>query len=250
MAGLRRLLPHRARRAAPLTGEVASKRTRLAMARGTVWPLLVVIALWLGAGLPPAAANDVSGRFDFYVLSLSWSPSYCAAAGDRADPDQCDSGRPYAFVVHGLWPQYERGFPEYCSSRRAPGRDLVNSMLDIMPSRGLIRHEWKKHGSCAGVSPRRYFELTRQAYDKVRIPPRLVRLEKPIVVDPNVLERAFLSMNEGLTADAIAVTCRSNRIREVRICMTRDLSDFRACPQVDRNACRQSRQRMPPVRSR
>ena len=54
------------------------------------------------------------GKFDYYVLALSWSPSYCQAAQERAPnraPDQQCSGRPFSFVVHGLWPQYERGFP-------------------------------------------------------------------------------------------------------------------------------------------
>lgn len=54
--------------------------------------------------------------FDFYVLSLSWSPSYCEAEGEQANGQQCRAGRPYAFVVHGLWPQYERGYPENCQA--------------------------------------------------------------------------------------------------------------------------------------
>src|ERR1700742_1117182 len=55
------------------------------------------------------------GQFDFYVFSLSWSPSFCESGGGRGNSDeQCNRGRPFAFVVHGLWPQYERGFPENC----------------------------------------------------------------------------------------------------------------------------------------
>jgi len=88
----------------------------------------------------PVAAQDrrqnEPGQFDFYVLSLSWSPSYCDAAGERGSPpqDQCGA-RPYAFVVHGLWPQYESGFPEFCQ-QPAPrlDRNIVSSMLPLMPS--------------------------------------------------------------------------------------------------------------------
>ena len=57
------------------------------------------------------------GDFDFYVLALSWSPSFCEAASERGNSSrgiqtQC-AGRPFSFVVHGLWPQYDRGFPNY-----------------------------------------------------------------------------------------------------------------------------------------
>lgn len=219
---------------------------KIALAIGMLAGLAAAMAVQASG----ARADDRPGDFDFYVLSLSWSPSYCAAEGDRSNSDQCDSGRPYAFVVHGLWPQYDRGFPENCAASRRLDRDLVNSMLDIMPSRGLIRHEWEKHGTCSGLSAQRYFETVRQAYNDVVIPKALRRLEKPIVVDPDVLEKAFITVNEGLPADGIAVICRGNRIREVRVCFTKDLSGFRDCPEVDRNACTRPDQRMPPVRTR
>ena len=73
--------------------------------------LLAMVARRLGGG---------DGDFDFYVLALSWSPSYCAIEGDGADPAQCANGRPYAFVVHGLWPQYEKGYPRDCETSAAP----------------------------------------------------------------------------------------------------------------------------------
>ncbi|MDQ0316672.1 ribonuclease T2 [Amorphus orientalis] len=210
----------------------------------------MAFALLLAGSVLPARADGTPGSFDFYVLSLSWSPSYCAAAGDRADKTQCDSGRPYAFVVHGLWPQYNRGYPEHCAAGGDPPRRLVNSMLDIMPSRSLVRHEWDKHGTCSGLSPVDYFSATRKAFERITIPSAFQEPDTAIVIDPADLERAFRTTNEGLAADEIAVICRGNRIREVRICMTRDLSAYRSCPEVDRNACTKAGQRMPPVRSR
>ena len=74
-------------------------------------------ALTILAFASPAFAQNRNepGKFDFYVLALSWTPSYCEAEGDRRSGDeQCQRGRPYSFVVHGLWPQYERGFPRSC----------------------------------------------------------------------------------------------------------------------------------------
>jgi ribonuclease T2 len=213
--------------------------------------VLAVLALLLGLPGLAAARGGTPGEFDFYVLALSWSPSYCEAERDRADPDQCAAGRPYAFVVHGLWPQYERGYPEHCpyqGPRRLPA-DLIERVLDIMPSHGLVRHEWDKHGTCSGLSPSRYFETVRQAHGKVEIPPALRRLEAPVVTAPEAVERAFMAANPGLAPDMIAVTCDRTRLREVRICLDKELR-FRACAQVDRQACRRDQIRLPPVRAR
>src|SRR3954471_17932199 len=144
--------------------------------------------LWLG--LLVIAADDASaqarrqntpGEFDFYVLSLSWSPSFCEAASEhgksgRSQQAQC-GGRPFSFVVHGLWPQYERGFPDYCQ-RPAPrlDRNIMTSMLDLMPAPGLIFSEWDKHGTCSGLPARAYFETVRKARSAVKIPPEYLEL--------------------------------------------------------------------------
>ena len=85
--------------------------------------------------------------------------------------------RPFSFVVHGLWPQYERGFPEYCQVP-APrlDRNIVNSMLDLMPAPRLIYHQWDKHGTCSGLNARAYFETVRKARAVVKIPEAYLEL--------------------------------------------------------------------------
>ena len=214
-------------------------------------PFAGFAALLLALASAEAHAGDNRpGDFDYYVLSLSWSPSYCEAEGVRASPMQCGSERPYAFVVHGLWPQYERGWPQYCHMKRYRGlrRSEVDAMLDIMPSPALIRHEWKKHGTCSGLTPRGYLDTLRAARNRVVIPPSLKRLEKYTMVDPDAVEKAFRAANPGLNANAIAVTCDRRRLREVRICFT-DKLEFRRCREVDRRACRAGRVVMPPTRS-
>lgn len=198
----------------------------------------------------PSATAGSEGEFDFYVLSLSWSPSYCAAEGEDANRQQCGSARPYSFVVHGLWPQFERGYPQDCRvAERDVPRDLMVELYDIMPSSGLIRHQWRKHGSCSGLTQSEYFEVVRAARTRVTIPDEFRRLRESRIVDPDAVERAFLSANPGATAEGIAVTCDRNYLREVRICMTKALA-FRACPEVDRRACRRETTAMPPVRGR
>lgn len=206
---------------------------------------LVALLLWLLA--PMVARADEPGDFDFYVLTLSWSPTYCEGEG-RGDRFQC-GGRPYAFVVHGLWPQYERGYPRDCRSPSGGDlpRSIVDNMLYLMPSPGLVRHEWRVHGTCSGLTPAAYFDLVRRAFSKVTIPPRFVEPQDYITVSPREVEAAFRTVNRGLTTDAMGVSCDSRRLKEVRICMTRDLS-FRPCPEIDRGSCRRDRLVMPPVR--
>lgn len=243
-------------------------RARAARSRapGVVSGLVSAAGRWLrrvalGAGAllaaacaaqPAASAEPAApGAFDFYVLSLSWSPTYCEAQGRRAaDEPQCDAGgRPYAFVVHGLWPQHERGYPEFCRSP-APyvPNGLVRSMLDIMPSKRLVIHEWKKHGTCTGLEADGYFSTIRAARDKIVVPPEFAHLDDYRMVSPVDLEAAFRAANPGLQPDMIAVDCDKRRLREVRICLTRDDLAFRACPEVDRRACRLEKMVLPPVR--
>jgi ribonuclease T2 len=221
----------------------------------TVIGLLVLAALAGRAGASTASAQDrrqnAPGEFDFYVLSLSWSPSYCEEAAERGNngrSQQIQCGRPYSFVVHGLWPQYERGFPDYCQ-RPSPrlDRNIMTSMLDLMPAPGLIFNEWDKHGTCSGLGARAYFETIRKARSAVKIPEEYLELSAQKTVAPAEIEEAFVRANPGLSTAAIAVICNRNRLSEVRLCMSKDLQ-FRACEEIDRRACRRDEVVMPPMR--
>src|SRR5437660_9635546 len=215
---------------------------------------LAAVALWLtvataGIAVAQDRRQNQPGQFDFYVLSLSWSPSFCEAAGERGTPPQQQCGaRPYSFVVHGLWPQYEKGFPEFCQ-QPAPrlDRNIVSSMLDLMPAPGLIFNEWSKHGTCAGPNPRAYFETMRKARAGVKIPEPYIEPTRVLTVTPDEVEEAFVTANPGLTRTGIAVICDNRRLREVRVCLGKDLR-FRDCAEVDRRACRSKEIVMPPVR--
>lgn len=232
-------------------------RSRAVVALGVA--LLVAIAGCKPSGnsgqqaaqAPAATASSVplGSGFDFYVLSLSWSPSYCEADGGLANSQQCRGGRPYAFVVHGLWPQFERGYPQDCQSDnpRVPTEE-ARGLLDIMPAIGLIGHEWRKHGACSGLTQEDYFKVLRAARERVTIPVEYRRLNDYLMQDPDDIEHAFLRDNPAIPAGGIAVTCDRRYLREVRICMTKDLS-FRQCDEVDqRAACRLPKVVMPPVR--
>ncbi|WP_139975565.1 ribonuclease T [Ochrobactrum sp. CGA5] len=203
--------------------------------------------------IAPSRADDVPGQFDFYVLALSWSPSYCASEGPRANKQQCGTNRPFGFVVHGLWPQNEWGYPANCQldNARSRGsyvpRPIISLLSDIMPSAGLVAYQWRKHGSCSGLSQDEYFSTLRNAYDQVRIPPSLRNLANSRRVDPLLVEKAFIAANPGMKPDGISISCKRNYLQEVRICMTKDLQ-YRACGQVDANACRSRSVTMPATR--
>jgi ribonuclease T2 len=150
--------------------------------------------------------------------------------------------------VHGLWPQYEKGFPEYCQNP-APrlDRNVVSSMIDLMPSPRLIFREWDRHGVCSGLPARAYFETMRKARAIVKIPEDFLDLKQPRTVTPGEIEDAFVAANPGLSHDAIAVGCDAKRLNEVRICLSKDLK-FRDCAEVDQRACRRDQVLMPRVR--
>jgi ribonuclease T2 len=219
--------------------------------------LSCVFATVLAAALSARSASaqdqrqNTPGEFDFYVLSLSWSPSFCEEAEERGregrSQAQC-GGRPFSFVVHGLWPQYEHGFPEYCQ-RPSPrlAREIMTSMLDLMPAPGLIYNEWDKHGTCSGLGERAYFETIRKARAAIKIPPDFLQLSEPKTIAPGDIEDAFVKANPGLTPTGIAVTCNRSRLSEVRICLSKDLQ-FRDCGEIDRRACRRDQVTMPPMR--
>lgn len=214
--------------------------------------LLRRLIVALGVAGAPATAADRAGDFDYYVLALSWSPSWCAADPGRAGgAAQCDPRRRLGFMVHGLWPQHERGWPEHCATdRRGPTRAETAAMADIMGSAGLAFAQWRKHGRCTGLDGAAYLRLTREAFARVRIPEVLTpqalgRGGRTLDVSPTAVEAAFLRDNPGLSADGVTVLCGEGRLREVRLCLTRDLEP-RACGRdVDRD-CRTRSVAVPP----
>ena len=201
---------------------------------------LAALGIALLASAAPARhrhhAAGAAGEFDYYVLSLSWSPAYCEEAPRAAE---CSGPRHYGFIVHGLWPQFERGWPEHCADGYVAD-DQVRAVADLMPARSLVQHEWVTHGTCSGLSVADFFALVRRAAAAVAIP--------PAYFDGAVVQRApsavaddFLRANPRLPAAAVVVTCSRQaepRLKEVHVCFTRGL-EARACAlDEQREACR------------
>jgi ribonuclease T2 len=210
--------------------------------------LSVVAAVWLMLAGPVQADGEKAGVFDYYVLSLSWSPTWCAIEGDGRDARQCDRGRKVGWTLHGLWPQFENGWPSFCrTGQRDPSRAQTGAMADIMGSGGLAWHQWKKHGRCSGLSAQAYLELSRQAYNAVTRPPVLRKTTKDIKVPAKLIEDAWILANPVLERNQITVTCRDRRIQEVRICLTKDMEPRKCGADVIRD-CRMEDALFSPIR--
>lgn len=220
--------------------------------------ILSAIALTILSGPSAAYAEGEPGEFDYYTLVLSWSPTYCADkrhSGGRNEP-QCAGRRPYSFIVHGFWPQYDRErdgerWPRKCDIGDRPWvpNDVIDDMLDIMPSKRLIIHQYKAHGTCSGLDVEDYFSLTRKAYKAVEIPRRFKQLDDYLTISPAQIEKEFLDANPDLKPEMISIDCKSRRLRELRICFTKGM-ELRNCGpnEHQQRLCSSSKIVMPPVR--
>lgn len=194
------------------------------------------------AAFAPGAPSgpNVPGQFDFYVLSLSWSPQHCATRGKQLGPDdpQCGGSASFGFIVHGLWPQYERGYPESCAPAGELDAALVKRVLRIMPSEKLIHHEWEKHGTCSGLPAGEYFAHAEKLIGELKIPDRFSAPKEMVTTSVATLRQEFAAGNPSLPKDGtnMAVVCQGEFLRELRLCYTKDFSP-KACGAEVRDNC-------------
>jgi ribonuclease T2 len=166
----------------------------------------------------PQTQKNVAGQFDFYVLAMSWSPDYCAA---RRDPQQC--GKQLGLVLHGLWPQYQRGWPAYCTSELFD-RKMMTQFPNLYPSSQLYAHEWEKHGTCSGLTQGQYHQLSQQLKTQLAIPKRYDRPVNPFRTTLDEIKRDFAQANPGMTSSSFAPICSGSGrfFQELRVCYGKD----------------------------
>lgn len=173
------------------------------------------------------ACVDHGRDFDYYLLSLSWSPQHCVETGDRSA--QCDGSRHYGFVLHGLWPESARGRgPQHCAGPAFDVSRVPDELPGIMPGESLIEHEWTTHGACSGLSQSDYFRAALRAFRLVKIPPAFQPPVARIETTPAAVRRQFADANPDFPGDAFAVKDDSRFLEEVRVCLTIGLRP-RAC---------------------
>jgi len=198
------------------------------------------------------ARGERPGLFDYYVLSLSWSPTFCMSKAGRRDRRQCGSGARHGFIVHGLWPQFRRGWPSECRpAKRFVPDAVIRDVIDVMPSKGLVIHEWRKHGTCSGLSPRAYFALAEKLFRRINIPRAYQRPVQPLRRAPGQIAAEFARANPGMTRDMFAVICdgrgASARLKELRVCFSPTGRPSR-CGMNEQRRCRARAVIIPPVR--
>ena len=192
------------------------------------------------AAQPAIAQPDASHPFDYYLLTLSWSPEFC-----HSHPTATECSLHPAFVLHGLWPENSNGtYPENCSN--APGPADPSQYSDIYPDQGLLQHEWKTHGTCSGLSPDDFFTTARAAVHSITVPPTLTQLTKQISLPPAQIITLFTAANPSITNSSLVVSCGNNFLTAVEVCLDKSLHPT-ACGKV--NSCRANTVRIPPPQS-
>jgi ribonuclease T2 len=178
-------------------------------------------AFFLGAmSLAPAASaqhKGEPGKFDFYLMNLSWSPEFCSIRGTSPE---C-AARP-GFILHGLWTQNNDGtYPVFCSEEPSPTN--LSQNLDITPDLSLLQHEWAKHGTCSGVGPQRFFALEHQAFQSLKIPPQLEHVDQEISLTPNAILELFAQANPDFPRGSILLSCGRNHLTAIEACFDKSL---------------------------
>jgi ribonuclease T2 len=196
---------------------------------------LPALALLLALALPASEAlarhrnhhaarprgEAVAGQFDYYLLSMSWSPTYCLTHPDNRA--EC-GGRGYGLILHGLWPQYEGGgYPEDCASEARLDGESLRIGASLYPSESLLRHEWQKHGSCTGLSPVDYLHAADRATAVLKNPTALEAPHHDQAMTTRQLLEQLHAANPGLPEGALRIACTRDQLSEIRVCLTRDL---------------------------
>lgn len=175
-----------------------------------------------------------SGQFDYYLLSLSWAPTYCLTHAD--DGAEC-TGKGYGFVLHGLWPQYDaRGYPQNCPTQLELSKNAASIGRTLYPSVRLMQHEWLEHGTCSGLDAQSYFRAADRATVGVNIPTALETPRTDQYLDAEQIIGLFRHANPQMPEDAVTVACRRHDLSEVRVCLTKDLRP-RSCGRGVRTTC-------------
>lgn len=204
--------------------------------------LCLLLAASLGHAFDDSRCREnVSGQFAYYKLAISRANEWCIA---NARPDDAQCGRDY--VVHGLWPQCETGYPANCRLPDPRQQDRIDlaEVHKITPSDYLIRHEWEKHGSCTGLKRSQYFATAATLFNHLKLP-----VLKPGSYTPTELSALITAANPGMPKESVELACdedaskpaaRRDTLDEIRICFGRD-GAFAKCRQVEQSCTRQGR---------
>jgi ribonuclease T2 len=179
-------------------------------------------------------ARGTKGDFDHYILSFSWSPAFCAGPAGRRATLQCRDNR-FGWIIHGLWPQYAQPragqrWPQYCAAVAPVSEAVLRRHLCSAPDPRLMQCEWAKHGSCSDfATPAEYFAAQAAVATRLTLPEpqpgQSVQAFTAAVVSANDASHG----HDRLERRHLRVIGGPDGIRELRICLERDLVRYRAC---------------------
>ena len=202
----------------PLEYHVRIMTKRLASAL-----LLLALACSLTGTSLAKSKKKKAASFDYYLLTMSWAPQFCATNPKGKSSSECDPKKHYGFVVHGLWPQNNSGsYPHDCGSAQPVSQAIVQQMMPIMPDSGLIQHEWAKHGTCSGLSTQDYFDSIQKAFGNVKIPDEYRSPADMIKDSPTDIEKKFAQANNA-PQGAFRISCPNADFAALEVCLTKDL---------------------------
>lgn len=167
----------------------------------------------------PSPTTPITG----YTLALSWSPEFCKPRkGARSHAFQCGgaSGH-FGLVVHGLWPDQGRSWPQWCGASGAITPADLRQNMCMMPSARLIARQWAKHGSCMAKRPQTYLNVTRILWQSLQIPD-YDAISREQGLTAGRIRSAFAAENPGWPETAIAVRLNQRGwLEEIRLCYSR-----------------------------
>ncbi len=202
-----------------------------------------VLSLFFLVALCARVEAEDTGNFDYYVLSMGWTPALCASA----DSGNCASQTEHGFMLRGFYPRFEEGMPSFClSGATGPSRAYADKMADIMLSGDRAWYMWKKHGSCSGLEGDTYLRAARYAYESITQPWSLKELDEAVEVPLDAIRDTILMLNPELPAEGIAVTCENGRMSDIQICLGKDLTP-RSCAAEIRTSCQQEKVAIAPL---
>lgn len=173
-----------------------------------------------------AEIGSAPADFNFYIFSISWSPTYCEH--HQQDKEECGGKFP-GFSLHGLWPMLTAtNWPQNCSTTEKLTPEALAFGKKIYPNKALVKHEWEKHGTCSGLDALSYFKKAENAVLSVKVPPVFQNVKTPLSMSATKIVQSFISSNPVLKPDNILLECANKELTEVRFCMDKN-SKFEHC---------------------
>ena len=191
--------------------------------------MISLLALAFAAATPTTAVPYAEGpsaeqprrieAIGGYTLALIWAPEHCARPVPGAESLRCGPNGGSGFVLHGLWPDGRgNSWPQWCADAAILSPRTIAAYSAATPSAQLMQHEWAKHGTCMGITPKAYFKRSTRLFYRVRYPDMAALAHMPVTA--GTFTRAFAAANPGMAPDMMTLNLdRDGSLREVWLCL-------------------------------